>query len=433
MTYGTEEKLKSYLDTNQLHREQMCRGILELDGRFSEVRPRHPRGGRDGGRDIQALYRNEQLAFGAVGFVNQANDSAEQKKTVKKKFRDDLASAIAADQKPLVFVFLTNIALTVTEKKNLVSAAQKKGLTYCDVFDRERLRIALDSADGFALRYQYLGIPLSEPEQATFFAKWGDNIQAVIATGFQSIEKSTNRILFLLESEHVLSSLVINFQLRKKFSAEDIGHFRAFCNIFLKEPKHGIFQILFGSSDKSDRMQSDGERQDERPGIKHGISRAQWENRISLKDADEADDEYTREFVQVGSGSSVGADEVEFVSLRYSHDHFIRFEPRLRLRDLDQAKFIFFLNKSLAEKVQAVHIYANGYKLQETQEIKVDGSEFEPTIPLKFDDSELRDPWVRIRPADVSSAFDFDFFGQTPKRLMEAEETPNSLPWGRKR
>ncbi len=86
MPYHTDERLKSYLDTNQLHREQMCRAILAIDHRYTEVHPRHPRGGRDKGRDIQAIYRENQIAFGAVGFINQANDSNEQKKLLIKNF-----------------------------------------------------------------------------------------------------------------------------------------------------------------------------------------------------------------------------------------------------------------------------------------------------------------------------------------------------------
>ena len=111
MPYQTDERLKNYLDTNQLQRERMCRAILAIDKRFSEVRPRHPRGGPDGGRDIQAIYREEQTTFGAVGFVNQANDSEEQKRTIKKKFIDDLESASSADIEPKVFIFFTNINL----------------------------------------------------------------------------------------------------------------------------------------------------------------------------------------------------------------------------------------------------------------------------------------------------------------------------------
>ena len=90
MPYQTDERLKNYLDTNQLHREQMCRAILAIDKRYSDVRPRHPRGGPDGGRDIEALFRDDLLTFGAVGFVNQANDSDEQKKKYKKNLQATL-------------------------------------------------------------------------------------------------------------------------------------------------------------------------------------------------------------------------------------------------------------------------------------------------------------------------------------------------------
>ena len=123
MPYQTDEKLKSYLDTNQLHREQMCRAILAADKRYSDVRPRHPRGGPDGGRDMEAIYRESQVAYGAVGFVNQANDSLEQKRTIKQKFVDDLASAVSDGKKPDGFVFFTNLSMTAGEKETLISEA----------------------------------------------------------------------------------------------------------------------------------------------------------------------------------------------------------------------------------------------------------------------------------------------------------------------
>ena len=86
MPYETENRLRSFLNANQLGREQMCRSILAIDRRFSEVTPRHPNGGPDGGRDIQALFKEHHLAYGAVGFINNASDTAEQKKKIKKKF-----------------------------------------------------------------------------------------------------------------------------------------------------------------------------------------------------------------------------------------------------------------------------------------------------------------------------------------------------------
>jgi len=109
-----------------------------------DVRPRHPRGGPDGGRDIQAVFRQAQLAYAAVGFVNQANDSNEHKKRINAKFSEDLASALGADLKPEVFVFFTNLNFTSGEKDALIAEARKAGITYCDIFDRERIRISLE-------------------------------------------------------------------------------------------------------------------------------------------------------------------------------------------------------------------------------------------------------------------------------------------------
>ena len=170
-TATTDERLRSYLDSNQLSRERMCLAVLAIDKRFTDVRPRHPSGGRDGGRDIEAVFEGGQKTFGAAGFMNGANDSAEQKKAIKAKFQSDLKSALEADKFLKCFVFFTNINLTVGEKDEMIAKAKKAGILFCEIFDRERIRVSLDNADGFAIRFQYLGLPLSEAEQATFFAK----------------------------------------------------------------------------------------------------------------------------------------------------------------------------------------------------------------------------------------------------------------------
>ena len=317
MPYQTDERLKSYLDTNQLHREQMCRAVLANDKRFTNVTPRHPRGGPDGGRDIEAIFRGDQKTFGAVGFVNQANNLNEQKKTISGKFDDDLKSALGAEIKPTAFVFFTNVNLTVGEKEKLIANAKSVGLLHCEIFDRERIRIALDGADGFAIRFQYLGIPLSEPEQASFFAKWGDDIQSVISTGFQRIEKTLERVLFLQETADVLSGITLRFELDKSYPAEEIGHFRAFCILHLKEPKLDIFGVLFGSSDKSMRMRSDTSSPPQASGIKHGISGGQWEQHINLKAGTDPEsseeDRALRKYEQVGSSSSIKAPSFDAV------------------------------------------------------------------------------------------------------------------------
>ena len=430
MTYQTDERLKSYLDTNQLHREQMCRAVLATEKRFTDAKPRHPRGGPDGGRDIQAIYEGDQTAFGAVGFVNQANDSNEQKKTIKKKFSDDLANALNEDKELRVFVFFTNINLTLGEKGSLIKKAKKAGIFYCDIFDRERIRIVLDSPDGFSIRFHFLNISLSEAEQASFFSKWGDDIQSVISSGFQKVEGTLNRLLFLQEANDPLSHLTFVFELDKKYNADEIGHFRAFCYLTLKEPKHNVLSILFGSSDRSNRMRDDVVSSDEEPGIKKGISSGQWEQIIGLENSRGSNfDEDKEKWNKVGSGSGIGHDAIENIPISYSKDGLIRFYPVISMRDLDDAMFLPFVNQSLATKIRAIHIYSNGYKLQEINrsEMYVDTNEIDPGFPIEFDDGELEDPWVRIRPIDFASTFHMHFFRHTPMRMSTANQVESSL------
>jgi hypothetical protein len=376
-----------------------------------------------------------------VGFINQADDSAEKKRRAKEKFHADLDSALAATPKPEVFLFITNVNFTVGEKDDLAAKARAAGFSYCDVFDRERLRIALDSPDGFAIRYQYLQIPLSEAEQAAFFARWGDDIQSVISTGFRDLHRTLNRLLFLQESTGPLSLFSVLFELDRSYSAEEVGHFRAFCELYLKEPKHGIVSILFGASDKDDRMRTDvagDQRQRTPPGIAAGIGGGQWERRLhptggagtqnNNSDQDDMDEELAPEYTQVGWSSSVGMKEVRFIPIQYNKDTLIRFEPAFTLRDFDESSFVLRLNRGLAEKVSRIHVYANEYKLLEVlkSDVVLDDQLRPSRIPVDFSDAELRDPWVYIRP-ERSTWFMLRFSEQTPHRFFAPGETEDSL------
>ena len=427
MTFQTEQQLKGYLDGNQLSRERLCIAILGLDRRFTNVLPRHPHGGRDGGIDIDAIFKKEQVAAGAVGFMNGANDSKEHKRTIKAKFEKDARSAISSAQKPSVFVFFTNIDLTIKEEAAFREKARSIGFAESDIFDRERMRVVLDSVDGFAARIQYLDIPLSDAEQASFFARWGDDIQSVIATSFQRVERTLDRMLFLQESEYVLDQLTVVYELDRVYDADEIGHFRAFCSLMLVEPKLNIWQIFFGSSDGSTRFYGEATWEDKDRGIRHGIGSGQWEHHVdwtgrsskaetppdetpdNVDQASKAEEKWKR----VGGASSVGMSEVAAIYATYSHDtSFIRFQPRILLRDLDGCSFIHYLNASLAAKLRAIHVLANGYKLAEfgLEQISIDPESFDHEIPPRFSTEDLADPWVRIR-GKISSTHSLAFLG----------------------
>ena len=74
--------------------------------------------------------------------------------------------------------------------RDMKEEARQAGIEHCDILDRERLRIELDSPGGFFVRFQHLEIPLSVAEQASFLARYGDRIQEVVSTGFQRIERT---------------------------------------------------------------------------------------------------------------------------------------------------------------------------------------------------------------------------------------------------
>ncbi|MBN9409428.1 MAG: hypothetical protein J0H69_09795 [Burkholderiales bacterium] len=446
MAYETDERLKGYLDTNQMHREQLCLAVLALDKRFADVRPRHPRGGPDGGRDLEAQFHGKELAFGAVGFVNQAADIEEKKKAIYTKFSDDLHSADAANPKPSAFIFFTNVNFTVGEKANLVAQAKLKGFSFCEIFDRERLRIALDSPDGFAARFQYLNIAMSDAEQASFFAKWGDEIQSVITTGFQELHWSLSQLLFLQEAARPLLNFQVQFKLDREYEASEISHFRAFCSIYLREPKLGTLALLIGKTDRSERFRTDIEvKRSEPPGIAAGVASGQWtvpwnpptlqaealpptERFENSTYAD--DDEETWNYIQTGCGSAIGMAKVRYLGVSYSSSSFIRFEPVLSLIDFDDCMIMPILNQSLAEKVEGIRIYANGYMLLDLarNDFKVDHSRFDLELDKKFSETELADPWVRLRPADFSSTFRLSFADSVPVRMFKSKRATLDSP-----
>lgn len=431
MATDTDIKLRSALDANQRDREQMCRAILALDRRYSEVRPRHPHGGPDGGRDIEAVLDGDRTAYGAVGFANGANDSPEQKAQIRTKFRDDLSSALKAKGDLSGFVFFTNLHFTMGEQASMKTEAKAAGIAHCDVLDRERLRIELDSPAGFFIRFQHLGIPLSPGEQASFLSRYGDQLQDMVSSGFSRVEKTLNRMLFLQEASSTLGHVTLQITLKRPFPGDEVGHFRAYWMLVLRAITHGIHEILAASSDKSSRFSHANAPLDRvKSGIRHGIAGGQWEQCIeaaedkSTATGVELEAAERERWKQVGSSSRIGLDPVEHIHVDYNHDdELFRFRPRLQLRDLDDCWFAPVMNRSLAELVLAFNLYANGYHLLAVGpgEFLVDEGYSGLGLPGDYSETELADPWVMIRPVGAS-VFTVRFSSHTPRRTFGHDE-----------
>ena len=113
---------------------------------------------------------------------------------------------------------------------------------------------------------------------------------------------------------------------------------------------------------------------------------------------------------------------------QHSDDPLIRFWPLLELRDLDDCSFMPILNRSLAEKLSSIEVFANCYKLAHIGPVDfwIDDSSFELRVPDASTPEELADFWVRVRPSELASSIHLQFTSMTPRRMFEHGEAPDS-------
>jgi len=92
-------------------------------------------------------------------------------------------------------VFLTNVNLTIGEKDDLIISQKMEGFKSCEVrtesaFELHSIRL-MDSqfaSNTSTFHFQSQSKPV--------FAKWGDDINSIISTGFQKLDQKLDRILF---------------------------------------------------------------------------------------------------------------------------------------------------------------------------------------------------------------------------------------------
>ncbi|WP_170335442.1 hypothetical protein [Ruegeria arenilitoris] len=433
----TERRLKDHLDANQAMRERMCLEILSVQDDYTDIRPRLPKGGPDGGRDLQGHYK-EDLFFGAVGFVNGATDLAEHRKQIQKKFKEDLKSALQPkkDDSPQAkgFVFLTNVGLTPGIIASLKKHAYAKGISFCDIFDRERLRIVLDSNRGYVTRFRYLDIPLSDAEQKEFFSAWADEINSAISSGLTGLDQRTKRIQFLLESQALLDSLWTVIELDTSIWDACKGEFFFQTMITLRVHVDGLLGFTFGGG--TDEIVETLEQQ-EAHSIRHPKNKQygfgySWllpgtpqhqQYADYVKNPEHPKNSRVEENIEYirTSGSSgileVGVPHLYFRTL--SEPFLDRFQPTCKMIDLDRSMIGFECSGELADHIEKITIVGGGYELLvlSKSDFQLNQGSFDHLkIPVEAKQDEESHDWVRLRPSDFASFFTIDLMSQTPRR-----------------
>ena len=371
----TEERLRTWI-INQDDRERVCLGILALDARFSNIKPRRPKGGPDGGRDIEAVFDNREVVWGGVGFRANVNDSGEDKKWVEKKFKDDIRSAKDKNPELRGFVFFTNVDLTPAEVSMLEQSALSEGFSFIEIFYRERLRIALDSPRGLSLRYQHLNIPLSEAEQAAFFAEYGSQIESLLHKGFGIIDERLKRIEFFHDCSKPLMGGSVILTLKQECTPEDLGHFRFMAeilNMHEPDPHPGLW---IAGRDAYSVWHSKGSTQK-----LIGVKSLVWSRN--------PDEEIQN---TIFGTSAITANQLD------AGGHLHKRCPYKTLGDMDQRHMSIYVTKPLFDLTAGIFVIANDYIIA--------GADAEYFIPLDtgplvdwpepLSETEVQVPWITV-------------------------------------
>jgi hypothetical protein len=380
----------------------MCQALLALDARFHDVQPRHPRGGKDGGRDLEARLTDGRSVWAGIGFRNSATDSAADRKWVKKKFSNDLTRALEVAPELKAFVFITNVELTIGERDALTRMAKRRGIDFVDVLHRERLRILLDSPDGLAARYQYLGISLSEEEQAAFFARWGTQIEQVISRQFAALDRKLMGLEFQQACGEVLRSLQVTIRLKRAMTPAEIGHFRATLRMmdYLGESPLLHTELIIRSEEEDITT--------DKKGI---ISWGVWvtPNGITGKIRDDVsthstNDPDSEKWVRARLSSFRSTYSAPVTQLRFGTDinGVMRHEyPIPKLGELHGCILVLLATNPLAAEVGSCELTANGYVVFESFRDELDDGyirspKVEDLWPDPLTSQEAAVPWLRV-------------------------------------
>jgi hypothetical protein len=162
--------------------------------------------------------------WAAVGFRNGGGSDDCARADAENKFKADLARALEENQSLVAFVFFTNVDLTPSRIEELKRYAQARNVNIVDVFDMERLRHVLDSAEGLIARLQYLDIPMSPTEQLSLVSKFGSQLQEAVTARFDRVERTLGHMERFLDFQKPLLRLDAFIELKNPETSSSIGN-----------------------------------------------------------------------------------------------------------------------------------------------------------------------------------------------------------------
>ena len=435
----TDRRLKDQLNSNQAMRERMCLELLQTQADFTDIRPLLPKGGPDGGRDIEAIYKGSKRVLGAVGFVNDANDSEQHRGNAKSKFAEDLKTALTVlpdeyNRKPEVFVFFTNVGLTPGIIDELKKSAFATGITICEIYDRERMRLMLDCNTGYAIRNRYLDIPLSDAEQKDFFGKWGDQLQVMISDSLGGIETITHRLHFLMEAQFLVDRISAIVKLAAPLGEISGGDFLFQVMLMLRTHADGLIGLNFGSSNQPivetiDEIEKSGKHfpKNSQKGFSYACllpGSPQHERHKTMIDENNLDDD--ENWFAVGSSSGILEIEKHYIQARYGTEPFLdRFFPTCKLIDLHRCMVLFGCNTEIANNIEELVLSANQYRILHLQkhDFVVANEPYKRfRLPKELCCVDPPKAWCTLRPVEIASSFTPDFNVKTPTRSFAVDE-----------
>lgn len=219
----TEERLRCHLDANQVMRERLCAALLPALGPYSNCELRRPKGGPDGGRDIEALFRESTPAWAGVGFRNGGGNDTDARRWASDKFTSDLTRALEVNPSLSAFAFLTNVDLSPSNVTKQKTAGYELGVSNIDVFHLENLRYALDSAEGLIARLQFLNIPMSDTEQVALVSKYGAALQDAVSERFDKVDHTLAEMKRFIDFQMPIARIDIFIRLKDPISSAMLG------------------------------------------------------------------------------------------------------------------------------------------------------------------------------------------------------------------